>query len=249
MSPPFDPSALGHDDLARRLRIVSPSALPSSWPAGRLPRPALPIDECVQVLLKKRRIRPTAELQAIHPLGVCPYAIARYGIAVAASYARQEKNKEIFKKRSVIPALKALKDERRRLCISLNYALALVQPLLDASGQLQLSAVHPDDLANAIVTLRNRLGEADIQSDLRELSKFRGNVWRLTFVASLFAEWWVLTGKDPKPSAGPCQEFICAAWCTLSSLAAETDADWASAIKVALSRCGPGAWRNARRLT
>ena len=29
-------------------------------------------------------------------------------------------------------------------------------------------------------------------------------------------EWWALTGKDPKPSAGPCQDFICAAWCSLS---------------------------------
>jgi hypothetical protein len=68
------------------------------------------------------------------------------------------------------------------------------------------------------------------------LSKYPGNVWRLSFVSSLFEGWWVLTGKDPKASPRPCQEFVCAAWCSLSPRAAPTDADWGGAIKVALAR-------------
>jgi hypothetical protein len=125
-----------------------------------------------------------------------------------------------------------------------------VQPLLDASGQLNLSAVDAEALSDAMLSLRDHLGEAHagIVSALRDLSKYRGNVWRLSFVAALFAEWWVLTGKDPKPSAGPCQDFICEAWCSLSPVATTTDADWASAIKVARSRYKPGAWRTSRRL-
>jgi hypothetical protein len=249
MSTPFDPSALDHCELARRLEVVSGSALPPGWLAGHFPTPSLPIDECVQVLLETRRIQQPAEMQAVHRLGACPYAIARYGVVRAASFARQEQEKQKLKRR-VIEDLKDLKNERPRLCTSLDYALALVQPLRDASGQLNLSAIDAQALSDAMLSLRDHLGEAHagIVSALRELSKYRGNVWRLSFVAALFAEWWVLTGKDPKPSAGPCQEFICAAWCSLSPVAAETDADWASAIKVARSRYKPGAWRTSRRL-
>ncbi|WLB24142.1 hypothetical protein [Bradyrhizobium japonicum] len=247
MSTPFDPSALDLCDLARRLKVESASALPAGWRAGRFPGPAaLPIDECVRDLLKRRRIRQPAELQAIHRLGVCPYAIARYGILRAASFARQEAEKQKSKP-AVIAALKGLKQELPRLCISLDCSIRLVQPLIDASGQLELSAVHPEALSNAILSLRNQLGRADVPAVLGELSKYRGNVWRHNFVTALFAEWWVLTCKDPKPSAGPSQEFISAAWCSLSPLATTMDADWASAIKVALSRCKPGAWRTNRR--
>jgi hypothetical protein len=67
-------------------------------------------------------------------------------------------------------------------------------------------------------------------------------VWRLGFVRSLFEGWWVLTGKDPKSSPGPSGLHLCCL-CSLSPAAAPTDADWGSAIKVALTRCQPGQWR------
>jgi hypothetical protein len=50
--------------------------------------------------------------------------------------------------------------------------------------------------------LENAAG--DIASLHKQLSKHRGNVWRLSFVSSSFAGWWVLTGKDPKSSPAPC---------------------------------------------
>jgi hypothetical protein len=245
MSSPFDPSALERRDLALRLKVVSGSALPYGWRAGDLPRPALPIDECVQVLLKQRRIQQPPELLALHPLGVCPYAIARHGVIRAALFAQQEHLKQKVLKPRAIEALKDLRDKGPRLSTALDGLQYRVQTLLNVTEQLGLSAIDAQALSDAITSLQNLLGGAhkSIVSNHRELSKSRGNIWRLSFVAALFAEWWILTGKDPKPSAGPCQEFICAAWCSLSPVAAATDADWASAIKVALSRIDPGAWR------
>src|SRR5262249_8086679 len=142
--------------------------------------------------------------------------------------------------------LKLLEDDLPRLCIHLDYFSGLV---CDVSGQLELSALHLEPLSTAITSLRRELGEAEaaIQSARRELPRDRGDGWRLSLWAALFPVWWVLTGKDPKPSAGPFQDFVCAAWCSLSSRKTTTDADWASAIKVALSRYEPAAWRTGPR--
>ena len=78
----FDHSTVAHRDLAKRLKMTA-GALPPGWVAGRLPRPSIPIDECVdQLLIRKRRIiRACAELRAIHPLGTCPHAVARSAVA------------------------------------------------------------------------------------------------------------------------------------------------------------------------
>jgi hypothetical protein len=99
----------------------------------------------------------------------------------------------------------------------------------------------PDALSRSREILEN--STRDSVALHKKLSRYRGDVWRLSFVRALFAEWWLLTGKDPKSSPRPCQDFICAAWCSLSPAAAPTDADWGSAIKVALARCEPGEWR------
>ncbi len=204
MTIPFNPAAVADRDIARRLKISSDAALPSGWAAGHFPRPALPIDECVRELLRKRRIRESADLRAIHRLGVCPYALARYGVVRAALHAGVEQEKQD------------------------NVSLPQGKPLLEAMSRSRRLL---------------ETGSQAIASLHRDLSKHRGNVWRLSFVTALFAEWWVLTAKDPKASPGPCHDFICAAWCSLSPVAAPTDADWASAIKVAKSRCKPGEWR------
>src|ERR1700753_1968535 len=71
-----NPSNVTQRALAKRLKVTA-EALPAGWIAGRLPRPALPIDECVSGLVLKRRIRSPADLRALHPLAVCPYALAR----------------------------------------------------------------------------------------------------------------------------------------------------------------------------
>jgi hypothetical protein len=240
----FDPAAVAHRDLAKRLKVTT-DALPSGWVAGRLPRPPLPIDECVDQLIRKRRVRAPAELQAIHPLGDCPYAVARSAVVRAASYAGTQQSYEDELKPKVAAAVKHFKDEGRWLRSVMYGAEVKAQILVDGLGLLQLSFPRRKALLAALSRSRELLEStsSDIASLHKQLSKHRGNVWRLSFVSSLFAGWWVLTGKDPKSSPGPCQEFICAAWCSLSPAAAPTDADWGSAIKVALARCEPGQWR------
>lgn len=119
------------------------------------------------------------------------------------------------------------------------------QVLVDGLDALELSLPRRKGVFESLSRSREILENAtgDIASLHKQLSKHRGNVWRLSFVSSLFAGWWVPTGKDPKSVLGPCQDFICAAWCSLAPAAAPTDADWGSAIKVALARCKPGQWR------
>lgn len=245
MTIPFNPAAVADRDIARRLKISSDAALPSGWAAGHFPRPALPIDECVRELLRKRRIRESADLRAIHRLGVCPYALARYGVVRAALHAGVEQEKQDKLKPRVLDALKYLRDYGPKVRSELCWAERRVHVLLEASEQLGVSLPQGKPLLEAMSRSRRLLetGSQAIASLHRDLSKHRGNVWRLSFVTALFAEWWVLTAKDPKASPGPCHDFICAAWCSLSPVAAPTDADWASAIKVAKSRCKPGEWR------
>jgi len=240
----FDHSTVAHRDLAKRLKMTA-DALPPGWVAGRLPRPSLPIDECVDRLIRKRRIRASAELRAIHPLGACPYAVARSAVVHAASYAGTQQSYEKELKPAVAAAVKYFKDEGRWLLNVIYGAELNAQVLLDGLDLLELSLPRRKALFGSLSRSRHLLAGAsdDFASLHKQLSKYRGDVWRLSFVRTLFTEWWVLTGKDPKASPGPCQDFICAAWCSLSPLAAPTDADWGSAIKVALNRCQPGQWR------
>jgi hypothetical protein len=245
LSAVFDPTKLGDAAIPRRLKVTSAAVLPAGWTSGRLPQPALPIDECVQILLRKRRIREAPELQALRRLGACPYAVARHGVVRAAAFAAREQEKQDRLKPVAIDALKYFKYEGPRLRTELHFAWVRAERLLDLTDQLDILDVDAAALSDATSSLRDLLNDArgGIASAHRELSKFGGNVWRLSFVRALFTEWWVLTGKDPKASPGPCQDFICAAWCSLSPLATPTDADWGSAIKVALTRCQPGQWR------
>jgi len=240
----FDPSTVTQRELAKRLRVTA-EAPPPGWVAGRLPRPALPIDECVSELIRKRRICASADLRAIHPLGACPYAVARSAVLRAASHARIQQSYENELRPAVAAAVKYLKDEGRRLANVIHGAERKAQVLVDGLDLLELSLPRGKALLGALSRSRELLdsGTGDIASLHKQLSKYRGGVWRLSFVRALFTEWWVLTGKDPKASPGPCQDFICAAWCSLSPLAAPTDADWGSAIKVALARCKPDQWR------
>jgi hypothetical protein len=240
----FDHSTVAHRDLAERLKMTA-DALPPGWVAGRLPRPSFPIDECVDLLIRKRRriIRASAELRAIHWLGACPYAVARSAVVHAASYAGIQQSYQKELKPAVAAAAKYLKDEGLSNVI---YGAELkAQVLLDGLDPLKLSLPCGKALFGSLSCSRHLLEGArdDLTSLQKQVSKYRGDVWRLSFVRKLFNEWWVLTGKDPKASPGPCQDFICAAWCSLSPLAAPTDADWGSAIKIALNRCQPGQWR------
>jgi hypothetical protein len=241
----FNPSTGTQRDLAKRLQVTG-EALPTGWVAGRVPRPALPIDDCVSELIRKRRIRAAADLKALHPLGTCPYAIARLAVLRAASHARIQQSIEDEVRPAVAAAVNYLKDEARQLARRIHGAERKAQVLVDGLDLLELSLPRGKALLGALSRSRELLENStrNFVALHKQVSRYRGDVWRLSFVRALFAEWWLLTGKDPKSSPGPCQDFICAAWCSLSPAAAPTDADWGSAIKVALARCQPGEWRS-----
>ena len=169
---------------------------------GRIPRPALPIDECVSELIRKRRIRAAANLTAIHPLGACPYAVARSAVIRAASQARIQQSYESELKPKVAAAVKHFKDEGRWLGDVMYGAEVKAHILVDGLDLLQLSFPRRKALLAALSRSRELLESTsgDIASLHKQLSKHRGNVWRLSFVTSLFAGWWVLTGKNPKSS-------------------------------------------------
>ncbi len=171
--------------------------------------------------------------------------MARSAVLRAASHARIQQSYEDEVRPAVAAATKYFKDEGRWLRNVVYGAERKAKVLVDGLDLLELDLPRRKALLGALSRSRELLENStrDIAALHKQLSRYRGGVWRLSFVRALFAEWWLLTGKDPKSSPGPCQEFICAAWCSLSPAAAPTDADWGSAIKVALARCQSGEWR------
>jgi hypothetical protein len=139
----------------------------------------------------------------------------------AALHAGVEQEKQDKLKPRVLEALKYLRDYGPKVRSELCWAERRVHVLLEASEPLGVSLPQLKPLLEAMSRSRRLLekGSQTIASLHRDLSKHRGNVWRLSFVTALFAEWWLLTAKDPKASPGPCQDFICAAWCSLSPVA------------------------------
>jgi hypothetical protein len=210
----FNPANVTQRALAKRLKVTG-ETLPSGWDAGRIPRPALPIDECVSELIRKRRIRAAADLRALHPLGACPYAVARSAVLRAASHARIQSYEDELRP-AVAAAVKHFKDEVRWLRCVIYGAERRAQVLVDGLDLLELSFPRGKALLGSLSRSREVLENStgDIAALHKQLSKYRGNVWRLGFVSSLFEGWWILTGKDPKSLPGPCQDFICAAWCS-----------------------------------
>jgi hypothetical protein len=199
----FNPAAVvAQRDLAKRR--VTAEALPPGWIAGRVPRPLLPIDEYVNQLIRKRRGLASAELKAKHTLGACPYAVARSAVARAASYARTQQSYENEPGSAVTEALRYFKDGGRWLHTVICGAELKAQVLLDSLDLLGLSLPRREALYGSLSRSRHLLEGArdDIASLHKQLSRYRGNVWRLSFVGSLFAKCWVLTGKDPKPRPG-----------------------------------------------
>ena len=175
----FDHSTVAHRDLAKRLKMTA-DALPPGWVAGRLPRPSIPIDECVdQLLIRKRRIiRASAELRAIHPLGACPYAVARSAVVHAASYAGTQQSYEKELRPAVAAAAKYFKDEGRGLSNAIYWAELKAQVLLDGLDPLELSLPSGKALFRSLSRSRHLLEGAsdDFTSLHKQLSKYRGDV-------------------------------------------------------------------------
>jgi hypothetical protein len=246
----FDPADLPYDEISERLILgAGDKHLPDGWIAARLPRPALPVDIYLQKLLghnTKRVLRDADDLRAQHPLGVCPFALARHGIAHAASHASYRSHKDTDVRPVVVEALQSAKKTFARLCTALGPAYRDANMLLEASEHIDLEAIpRRKQLAETMLVLLSLLPSAQpaMAGLHQELSQNTGDVYRLSFVRSLAGVWWQLAGADPSPSAGPFQEFVIAAWCSLSSDAASTDADWRSAIETAMRRVGDGEWR------
>lgn len=244
----FDPTCIQPADLLERLQVGR--KLPPGWVTGQLPRLALPIDTCVQDdLLGKHKLRDLTDIQGLHDLGNCPFAVARSELFAAGMYAILQHRKDRLIKPFAVDVSKYLKDQLPVLPEHLQaaeiQARALVAVGLSVAGEPMVRDI--EKLAESLLISRHWIEklQGEIASLHEHLSQPGGDIWRGAFVRSLFRTWWILADRDPKPNAGPFQRFVVAAWCSLSPDASETDADWTSAIKVQLSRCSPGEWRNA----
>jgi hypothetical protein len=152
----FKPSTVTRSELAKRLKVTG-DALPAGWVAERLPRPALPIDECISGLVLKRRIRSPADLRALHPLGACPYALARSAVLLAAGHARIRQSIEDEIRPEVSAAAMYFKDKGRWLRAVVYGAERKAQILVDGLDALELDLPHREDLLEALSRSRELL--------------------------------------------------------------------------------------------
>jgi hypothetical protein len=249
MKTDHDDRSEAFEDLHRVfLRLeLSPRAktLPTHWRPWSQPIPALPIDEFITTLAgrkRKPRLRLPNDLKRSR-LGECPYAMARAGIAQAISVAMTNDHLEDFKAFTT-GKLKDLKTELPPIeseLLSLINHISSIHTSQDTYQELdcsKLSILH-DRLLAALLTIRETLPW--IEALHLERSRYRGNLWRQSFVGSLFYTWWTLTNSDPSSSSAPFLEFVEMSWSSLSPDDLP-EVNWESAIKSCLGRDPERSW-------
>ncbi len=205
----FDPTNLTTFEELQKIILrleLSPSAkaLPAHWTPWSQPVPALPIDEFVTALARRKRkplVRSPDEL-GCYRLGECPYAIARAGVAEAIKLATINDELNDFKAVTT-SKLKDLKTELPALKLGLLSAINHIGSIgssQECYQELDFSklSILQDRLLAALVTIRDSMPQ--IKALHLERSQHRGNLWRQSFVGSLFFTWWTLTNSDPSSS-------------------------------------------------
>lgn len=222
------------------------STLPAEWVTWKLPRSALPIDNFIKNFLireRKPKLRSAHDLCSFH-LGGCPYAMARAGVAFALFSATYRNDLEELRKTTTYN-LKTLKDEFASLKPALLSAVKTVSDIFGAQmrfQELELDLRPLQDRMLATVFEIDRIAPA-ITNSFMERSQYRGDLWKINFVRSMFGTWWRLTGCDPAYSpSSPFLDFVKAAW---QSLAPDDlpDLKWESAIETA-RRDRDKSWRD-----
>jgi hypothetical protein len=241
---PFDPTKLTTFEELEKviLRLeLSPyaTALPAHWTPWRQPVPALPIDEFITTLAGRKRkplVRSPDKL-GCYRLGECPYAVARAGVATAIQFATLSDHLEDLRAFTT-SKLKDLKTELPALEVGLISAIDHIRSIgssQDLCQELDFSQlpILADRLIAALFAIRALMPQ--IKALHLQRSQHRGNLWRQSFVGSLFFTWWALTESDPSSSSAPFLEFVEACW---SSLSPNTlpEVSWESAIDSSLRR-------------
>jgi hypothetical protein len=254
----FDPTNATSAELetiTSRLAL-SPKAkvLPAHWTPWRRPVPPLPIDEYIAILAARKRkpLVRSPDVLSRFRLGKCPYAVARSGVAQAISFATFKQDIESLRALTT-SKLRDLKTELPALESALLSAIKHITSIgssqelheeLDFGNLLILQ----NALLAALVTVEHLMPE--IRALHLERSRHRGNLWRQSFVGSLFYTWWILTDSDPSSSSAPFLEFVEACWSSLSPNNLP-EVSWESAVDSALGRGSKRAswWRGESHLT
>ena len=246
----FDPTNLGTFEELQQIIFrleLDPHAkvLPAHWTPWRQPVPALPIDKFITALAgrkRKPRLRSPDYLRC-HRLGECPYAMARWGVAKAINVATLNDSVEDLNAFTT-SKLKELKTELPVLELGLLSAINHISAIGSAQErfhELDFSELRilQDHLIGTLITIRDSMPQ--IQALHLERSQYRGNLWRQSFVGSLFYTWWNLTNSDPSSSSAPFLEFVERSWSSLSPNDLP-EVSWESAIKSCLGRDPERSW-------
>jgi hypothetical protein len=242
----FDPTSIAAFEELQKIILQletgsrGAKVLSALWTPWTQPVPSLPIDKFITTLSRRKRkprLRSPDDLRS-QRFGECPYAMARLGVATAIERATINNSLEDLRTFTT-SKLKDLKRELPALDSGLlnasNHISAIgasqerYHELLDFGNLLILQ----DRLLAALIAIRDSMPQ--IEALHLERSQHRGNLWRQTFVGSLFRIWWTLTGNDPSSSSTPFLEFVEACWSSLSSNSLP-EVSWESAIDSALGR-------------
>jgi len=232
--------------IVLRLAPGRARTLPAHWTPGRQPVPALPIDEFITSFAERKRrprLRSPHDLRC-HRLGACPYAMARSGVAEAVEVAAMNGAAEDIKAFTT-SKLKDLKNELPLLEPGLLSAFNHVRAIGSAQKRFQeLDFSHLLNLEDRLIAVYLAIRDSmpQIEALHLERSQNRGNLWRQSFVGSLFSTWWSLTNSDPSSSSAPFLEFVSACWSSLSPDGLP-EISWESAINSSLRRDSNSSWR------
>jgi hypothetical protein len=238
----FDPFELSFDDINARLSPGrAAKRLPENWVARRQPRPSLPIDSFIRGLVERKRaptIRCPEELRDQHPLGGCPYAVARTGVAHAVFHAhyRTFVDEHRVAANSALRQFSANAAKVREMLSEMVGQISTILRAQERAFEAELAELpllrESDRLLRAMLAVRAL--EKPFADLYQRRSQNEGNVWRIHFVSSLFGTWWQLTGCDPS-TTGPFVEFLDDAWNSISDNTLP-EISWDRAIRTAKDR-------------
>jgi hypothetical protein len=240
----FDPFDLDLDGIYARLSFqASAQRLPPNWRPWKQPSPPLPIDEFITELIERRRapkMRAPAELARYHPMGLCPYGVARAELARASLNALlcvDTERHRVTATAEIMLAAKGLPGLRAEIAAMVD-RLMLISEAQEYAFDQDLEGVplieHADNLA-AVRSELQKLEEPLTRLYMRRSqTNVNANVWRISFAGFLFGAWWRLTGSDPSTTE-PFTKFLDRAWQTLTA-GRLPDLPWESAIGTARTR-------------
>lgn len=236
---------------SKRADILAGNVYPqASWtlcPPWTKPRPTLPIDDEIERLLAKGKLRDRAEMERLR-LAKCPYASARWSTAHAVLRATEEAGRveglacraQALKKTTTIATKLAAGIEKFLADFRNDYVAPTTVPGTDRVDYEELnkalarSSEAVDAIRKGLAGLRAIAEMADTERQNNPPPPKNAMIWLQVFCEVLGKEWSALTGKDPAPGGdSPFARFVQAAY---QSLGTEDSPDFEHQIRKMITR-------------